>query len=74
MLESAGTDSDDPGATIATTLNAELVARGKKPAPTPKKKASLKTRFNLIVKPDCMSQGKGIFLTNTLEDIKEFGR
>ena len=23
----------------------------------------------MVVKPDCMSQGKGIFLTNNLDDI-----
>ena len=26
-------------------------------------------RVNFIVKPDCMSQGKGIFLTNDLDSI-----
>ena len=30
---------------------------------------SKKSRFPLIVKPDCMSQGKGIFLTNDLSEI-----
>ena len=28
-----------------------------------------KSRFTMIVKPDCMSQGKGIFLTHNLDEI-----
>ena len=28
-----------------------------------------KTRFPMIVKPDCSSQGKGIFLTNDIDKI-----
>ena len=28
-----------------------------------------KTRFPMIVKPDCSSQGKGIFLTNDIDSI-----
>ena len=28
-----------------------------------------KTRFPMIVKPDCSSQGKGIFLTNEIDKI-----
>ena len=28
-----------------------------------------RTRFTMIVKPDCMSQGKGIFLTRNVDEI-----
>ena len=28
-----------------------------------------KYRINFIVKPDCMSQGKGIFLTNDVDSL-----
>lgn len=32
-------------------------------------KYNKKTRFPMIVKPDCSSQGKGIFLTNDIDSI-----
>ena len=72
----AADSSDDPSTTL-TTLNATL-----NPAPSsaakrkaglevsPAKEAPLRTKFALIVKPDCMSQGKGIFLTNNLKDLR----
>ena len=35
----------------------------------PKRLGKLPVGFPMIVKPDCMSQGKGIFLTNSIEKI-----
>ena len=33
------------------------------------KRPTGKSNFTMIVKPDCMSQGKGIFLTRNVDDI-----
>lgn len=38
----------------------------RKAAPKP---SESKSNFTMIVKPDCMSQGKGIFLTRNVDDI-----
>ena len=37
--------------------------------PHVKTKAPARTQFTMIVKPDCMSQGKGIFLTRNIDEI-----
>ena len=37
--------------------------------PQVKTNVPAKTKFTMIVKPDCMSQGKGIFLTRNFDEI-----
>ena len=62
------TDSDDPTASTKVPQSSQGRSKRKQPS-TPIKKPK-RTKFTLIVKPDCFSQGKGIFLTNDLNDLK----
>ena len=47
----------------------EEVSPAKLRKPAVKTKMPKRTKFTMIVKPDCMSQGKGIFLTRNVDDI-----
>ena len=71
-LDTYGPDSDEPGNTLKASLNVATNQKKKKgqliEKPPPKKVR--RTKFTLIVKPDCFSQGKGIFLTNNFNDLK----
>ena len=63
-------DSDDPNDTTRAPLTSNGRSKTKQVlAPTPTKKVR-RTKFTLIVKPDCFSQGKGIFLTNNFNELK----
>ena len=63
-------DSDDPNASTRAPQTSNGRTKRKQMQPTTPTKKVRRTKFTLIVKPDCFSQGKGIFLTNNFNDLK----